>query len=179
MDLIGALSSQLGISDTQAKAVAGGVMGLVKGNLEESDEDGTSEAARKLQAAVPEMSEWQQAAAALDEEEEPASSGGLGGMLGGLMGGGKGSGGGGGMGSMLGALSSGSGGGALGALAGAVGGADARNTAMLVGILGKVGLDSSKAQMVAPIAYGFLKERLGPETMAKVNTAAPFLTKFL
>ena len=174
MDLIGTLSSTLGISPDQAKAVAGGVMGMVKGNLEDSDEDGTTEAAGALSSAVPEMSEWTAAAKAMTEEKAPAASGGgLGGMLGGLMGGGSK---GGGAASMLGALG---GGGALGALAGAIGGADAQNTAMLVGILGKVGLDASKAQMVAPIAYNFLKSRLSPDLLSKVSSAAPLLTKFL
>ncbi len=170
MDLIGTLSSQLGISPDQAKAVAGGVMGMVKGNLEDSDEDGTTEAAGALEQAVPEMSDWQQAATDLVEgKEEESSGGGLGGMLGGMLGGGGAS-------SMLGSLTSG---GALGALAGAVGGEDAKNTAVLVQILGKVGLDSSKAQMVAPMAYEFLKGRLPEGIMSKVSMAAPMLTKFL
>lgn len=163
MDFIAALAEKAGLSGTQATAVAGGVLGLVKDQLADSGPPG---AAEKLSAAVPELSGWQQAAQAVT-----GGGGGLGALAGGL---GALAGGGG-----LGALSSGAGGGLLGAVAGAVGGEKAQNTVAIVGVLSSLGLDTSKAAVVGPLALQFLESRLDPATLKMALQAAPMLAAFI
>lgn len=80
MDLINALVSQAGISQTDAKGLAGGILGHVQTAMA-GDEP---EKARELEAAVPELEEWKAEAAQVPEA--PAEGGG--GLLGGLLGGG-------------------------------------------------------------------------------------------
>lgn len=146
VDLIGSLVSQLGVDEHKAKALAGGVMGLVTNSVKE--EAGEDEAAA-LKAAVPEMGGWQeQARAAL-------GGGGGGGLLGGLLGGG--------------------GGGLIGSLAGAVGGQKAQDTVAIIQILERFDVDTSKAALVAPLILDFLKDKLSPELLGTVLKAAPML----
>lgn len=149
MDLIGQLAGALGVQEEQAQAVAGAVLGTVKKQV--ADEAG-GDAAAKVDAAVPELSGWQAKAQS---------------MLGGGGGGGL-------LGAAAGALGGG-GGGLLGAAAGALGGEDARQTAALVTILGKLDIDPSKAALVAPLALSFLKDRLDPKLLNTVLSAAPML----
>ncbi len=152
MDLIGQLAGALGVQEEQAQAVAGAVLGTVKKQV--ADEAG-GDAAAKVDAAVPELSGWQAKAQS-------------------MLGGGGGGGGGGLLGAAAGALGGG-GGGLLGAAAGALGGEDARQTAALVTILGKLDIDPSKAALVAPLALSFLKDRLDPKLLNTVLSAAPML----
>lgn len=147
MDLIGQLASTLGVPTTAAEAVAGTVLGGVKGALAD---DGAASA--QLDRAVPELSNWQAAATSL---MGGGGAAGLGGLLGGAGGGA---------------------GGLLGAAAGALGGSGAGDAAALAGVIAKLGLSADKAALVAPIALAFLKERLDPALLSKVLAAAPLLT---
>ncbi|MBK6690137.1 MAG: DUF2780 domain-containing protein [Deltaproteobacteria bacterium] len=154
MDLIGTLSSQLGIPADQAQAVAGGVLGALQSKVKGELGD---QVAGQLGQAVPELSGWQAKAGQL-----LGGGGGADAMsaLGGLLGGG---------------------GGGAGGLAGALGGAVSAMTgsgeaAALAGLIGKLGLDPAKAAMVAPMALEFLKSRLNPELLGTVLKVAPFLT---
>ncbi|MCB9664035.1 MAG: DUF2780 domain-containing protein [Alphaproteobacteria bacterium] len=79
-----------------------------------------------------------------------------------------GGGGGGGLGGLLGMASSS---GLLGALGG-----QAQESAALVAVLTKVGLDAGTATTVAPLVWSFLKDRLPPEWVAMAAKAAPFLS---
>ena len=78
MDLIGQLSSQLGVDPTQAAALAGSVLGGVRGQV--ADQMG-EDAASQLDAQVPELGGWQEQATQAATGDNP-----LGGMLGGLLG---------------------------------------------------------------------------------------------
>ncbi len=146
MDLIAQLAGTLGVDEGQAQAVAGAVLGKVKDEVAEGAGD---EAADQLSGAVPELSGWQDKAAS-------------------LMGGGGGGG-------LLGALGGGGAGGLLGAAAEALGGEDARNTAAIVTLLGKLDVDAGKAALVAPVVLSFLKDRLDPKLLSTVLSAAPLL----
>lgn len=90
MDLIGSLVSQLKLGETEAKGLAGGVMGLVKAGLQEQ---AGPAAAAELERQVPEMQAWQ--AEGDTPEGEPGVAdllgnlgelSGLAGSLGGLLG---------------------------------------------------------------------------------------------
>ena len=89
MDLIGALSSQLGIDSSKAEALAGGVLGAVRGQVAEN---ASPEAAQQIDSAVPQLGGWMQTAQSMlggdEAEAAPAAESGLGGMLGGMLGGG-------------------------------------------------------------------------------------------
>jgi hypothetical protein len=164
MDFVSALAQQVGIPSDKAAAVAGGLVGLVQGQLKDGGQD---KAAAAVGAAVPELGGWQKAAQALGGGGE---GGGLGALAGALGGGG---GGGGGLGGLLGAATSGQGGGLLGAVAGAVGGEKAQNTVAIVGVLNSVGLDAGKAALVGPLLLQFLESRLDAGTLKLVMQAAP------
>jgi|GEM_PF-3195716 len=146
MDLISALVSQAGVSQNDAKGLAGGILGHVQSAMADDD----PEKAREVDEAMPELAEWKQAAVEAPAEQES------GGFLGGLMGGGG-----------------------AAALAGAVGGAEARNTMVLVQVLGRFGLEPGKAAVVAPLLFQFLQKRLKPSTLSAAMTAAPFLMQFV
>jgi hypothetical protein len=163
MDFVSALAQQVGIPSDKAAAVAGGLVGLVQGQLKDGGQD---KAAAAVGAAVPELGGWQKAAQAL-------GGGGEGGGLGALAGALGGGGGGGGLGDLLGAATSGQGGGLLGAVAGAVGGEKAQNTVAIVGVLNSVGLDAGKAALVGPLLLQFLESRLDAGTLKLVMQAAP------
>lgn len=81
MDLIGALTSQLGVGQGDAEGLAGTVMGLVKNGLSEKGEQGALDG---LSQAVPEMGGWLSAASQL--AAKPAASEAAGGFdVGGLV----------------------------------------------------------------------------------------------
>ncbi|MCO4744466.1 MAG: hypothetical protein KC912_06755 [Proteobacteria bacterium] len=153
MDFIGALSGQLGLSEDQAKALAGTVIGGVRGQLEGEDDD----AAQGVDAAVPELGDWSAMAGKFLSKGKPdADEGGLGGMLGGLA-------------------SAAAGGGALGDAFEAVAGKEAKQTAQVVALLDQFGVDGDKAAMVAPLALSFLKDRLPEDVLEKAMAFAPML----
>ncbi|RKG71740.1 hypothetical protein D7V80_00095 [Corallococcus sp. CA054B] len=147
MDLIGQLSQQLGVDGTQAQGLAGSLLKLVQGTVQEKV---GPDAARQMDQAIPEMQGWQQQAQA------PAGDGGgLMGALGGMLGGGGG------------------GGGLMGALGGAA--AHAGEVAGVVAILQRFNLDTSKATLVAPLLLNFLKSRLDPGLVGKILAVMPLL----
>ena len=61
-------------------------------------------------------------------------------------------------------------------LLGAVAGKKAQNAALLAAVLGKVGLDESKAMMAAPLVLQFLESRMDKATLDKILAVAPILT---
>ncbi|MGE6757484.1 DUF2780 domain-containing protein [Corallococcus interemptor] len=153
MDLIGQLSQQLGVDGTQAQGLAGSLLKLVQGTVQEKV---GPDAARQMDQAIPEMQGWQQQAQA----RAPAGDGGgLMGALGGMLGGAGGGGGGGGL---------------MGALGGAA--AHAGEVAGVVAILQRFNLDAGKATLVAPILLNFLKSRLDPGLVGKILAVVPLLS---
>nr|WP_255442780.1 DUF2780 domain-containing protein [Corallococcus sp. Z5C101001] len=149
MDLIGQLSQQLGVDGTQAQGLAGSLLKMVQGTVQEKV---GPDAAQQLEHAIPELQGWKQAAA----EQAPAGDGGgLMGALGGMLGGGGG-------------------GGLMGALGGAA--AHAGEVASVVAILQRFNLDAGKATLVAPLLLDFLKSRLDPGLVTKVLAVVPMLT---
>ncbi len=148
MDLIGQLSQQLGVDGTQAQGLAGSLLKLVQGTVQEKV---GPDAARQMGQAIPEMQGWQQQAA-----QAPAGDGGgLMGALGGMLGG------------------AGGGGGLMGALGGAA--AHAGEVAGMVAILQRFNLDAGKATLVAPLLLDFLKSRLDPGLVGKILAVVPLL----
>jgi hypothetical protein len=180
MDLIGSMSSQLGIDAGAAQALAGGVLGMVRGQVAEH---AGADTAAQIDAAVPELGGWQQQAASLLGGGGSDAMGALGGLLGG-----GGAQAGGGLGGALGGLLGGSGGGDQassggGGLGGLLGGAasalaGAQQAQAIGGLLQKVGLDASMASTVAPMVLQFLKSRLDPALVSKILAAAPMLAAF-
>ena len=164
MDLIGTLSSQLGLDPNQAAALAGSVIGGVRGQVAK---EAGPETAKQMDAAIPELSGWQDTAASMfgGGDDGPGGAGGFLDLASGALGG---------LGGMMGGDSAA--GGLLGAAAGALGSQQAKQTAALVGVLDKLGRDASHAAMIAPVALGFLKERLPDGLLDTVLSAAPFLT---
>ncbi|MBZ4329894.1 DUF2780 domain-containing protein [Corallococcus interemptor] len=151
MDLIGQLSQQLGVDGTQAQGLAGSLLKLVQGTVQEKV---GPDAARQMDQAIPELQGWQQQAAA----QAPSGDGG------GLMGA---------LGGMLGGAGGGGGGGLMGALGGAA--AHAGEVAGVVAILQRFNLDASKATLVAPLLLDFLKSRLDPGLVGKILAVVPLL----
>ena len=169
MDFIGEIAGKLGIESQQAKALAGGLMGMVQQATRQEQGD---QVADELEAAVPELKEWKQEAEG--QMGEPAQEADVAGLLGGLLGGGSQAGG-----SQAGGAQGGGQGGGLGDLLGAAGamfGGAGGQAAQLAGLISKLGIGADKAQMVAPMALSFLQSRLSPELMQKVLAVAPFLT---
>ncbi|WP_304986226.1 DUF2780 domain-containing protein [Corallococcus sp. CA031C] len=150
MDLIGQLSQQLGVDGTQAQGLAGSLLKMVQGTVQEKV---GPDAAKQMEQSIPEMQGWQQQAQA---QAPAADGGGLMGALGGLMGGGGGG-----------------GGGLMGALGGAA--AHAGEVAGVVAILQRFNLDAGKAALVAPLLLDFLKSRLDPGLVGKILAVAPML----
>ncbi|AFE04484.1 hypothetical protein COCOR_02109 [Corallococcus coralloides DSM 2259] len=149
MDLIGQLSQQLGVDGTQAQGLAGSLLKLVQGTVQEKV---GPDAARQMDQAIPEMQGWQQQAQAPAGDGGGGLMGALGGMLGGAGGGG---------------------GGLMGALGGAA--AHAGEVAGVVAILQRFNLDTSKATLVAPLLLNFLKSRLDPGLVGKILAVMPLL----
>lgn len=80
MDLIAALSSQLGIDADKAQGLAGGALGALQQQVAEKLGGGNAAA---LAGQIPELAQWQAKAAALSSD---AGGGGLLGGAGGLLG---------------------------------------------------------------------------------------------
>lgn len=57
----------------------------------------------------------------------------------------------------------------------AFGGQQAQSLAPVVSLLGKVGLDASKAQLVAPMVMNFLESRVDSGLMQKITSALPWI----
>ncbi len=149
MDLIGALAGQLGIDTNQAEAVAGAVLGSVR-----ADAPATETAA--LEAAVPEMGDWEaKAKAMLADNTELSANEGDGGFFGNLL--------------------SSAGSGIGNQILGAVAGKEAAEKAAAVGLLGKLGLQPSHAALAAPLVLSFLESRLPEGTMSSLLKVAPML----
>jgi len=153
MDLISTLAAQLGVDPEQAKALAGGVIGGVQGAVAEED-DG---AAKEMESAIPELSEWKNKADAMTGGDMQA--GGVGGLLD----------------AATDAMGGGGLGGLLGAAAGALGGEQGKDVAAIITLMDKIGIDSSKAALVAPTVLSFLKDRVPAGLLDKVLAAAPLL----
>lgn len=130
MDLIGQLAGQLGIDATQAKTLAGTVLGAAQ-------RQAPPEAAAQMEASIPELSDWS------EQAEQGQGDSGFGGLL--------------------------------NAAAGAIGGQQAQDVAQIVQLLGKFGVDTSKASLVAPTILQFLRQRLDDNILQLVLQAAPLL----
>ncbi|MGF1511685.1 MAG: DUF2780 domain-containing protein [Myxococcota bacterium] len=112
-----------------------------------SEKLGQDQAAR-FESAVPELPAWQsQAEKAMGADAATGADSGLGGLL-------------------TSALSS---------LGGELGGA-AGSAALLVPILGKLGIDESHIQMVIPVITRFLNQRLDSDLLGQLAQFLPFLT---
>lgn len=155
MDLIGTLSSQLGIDPNQAQALAGSVLGGVRNQVAEQ---AGAETAQKMESAIPELGGWEKAASSMFGGGSGVSAG-----AGGLLG------------AATGMLGGGSAGGLMGAAAEAIGGSEARQAAQLVAVLGELGIDAKMAGVAAPTVLGFLKDRLPDNVLDAALAAAPFL----
>lgn len=150
MDLVGTLSSQLGMTPDQAKGLAGGLLGVVNGAVHH----GTGpDAAAQLQAAVPELKNWLQTTAAHQGVAAPAGgSGDLLGTLGSVLGGAQG-----------------------GNLAAQLRGSGAA-TAM-TNVLAKYGVKPEQMAAVAPVLGQFLQHRMGADGAQSVlGQLLPMLT---
>jgi hypothetical protein len=144
MELVDALSHQLNLDPRKAQALAGGVLGVVEDAL--IDRAGP-DAAKQLEAVVPELPAWKQAAETHMHDDAPsAASSGLGSLLG----------------SALGSMGSG-----FGGAAGAA--------ALLIPILGKLGISEEQLQVVLPIVSRFLAQRLDGPLLEQVQEVLPFL----
>ena len=148
MELISALTEQLGLPELEAKGLAGGVLGLVKSGLAQQ---AGPEAAAQLEQQVPEMDAW------TAEGDTPPGQPGVGELLGGLLGGGGD--GGGGLGGLLGGLSGL--GGQAGELAGLAG--------TLSSLVERFGLDGEQAKVATGLVANFLEERLGGDLLEQAK----------
>lgn len=164
MDLIGEISSKLGVDSNAAQALAGTLLDTAKNQV---GEQLGQDQADKMAAAIPELDGWRGQATALLGGD--AGGGDAGGGAGGLLGG------------ALGALTGGGGGGAgglMGALGGALGGGsggDAGGLAALLPLLGKLDLSPESLQTVAPLALSFLEDRLPDGLADKIKGVLPLL----
>jgi len=152
MDLVQTLSSKLGVTPDQAKGLAGGLLGVVNGAVHHG---AGADAAGQLQAAIPELKNWMQTAAAHQGVTAPAAGGDLLGTLGAMLG-------------------SGQGGAAGGNLATQLQGTGAA-TAM-TNMMAKYGVKPEQLAAVAPVLGQFLEHRMGPEGQAAVAKVLPMLT---
>lgn len=161
MDLIEKLSGTLGMESSQAQALAGSVLGGLKGQVEK--EVGASEAAA-FGDAIPELSKWSEAAKASlggDEVGETGSDGLL---------------------DLVGQASSGGGGGLLGAAAGLLGGGSGGaqiggfDIGSIMGLMKNFNLDGAKAGDLGGVLMGFLQERLPGELMKVLGDKIPMLS---
>lgn len=144
MELIDALSHQLNIDPTKAQALAGGIFGVVEDALTDRAGD---DAGKQLEAVVPELPAWKQAAETHMGKDAPTgAASGLGDLLGS----------------------------ALGSLGGGLGGA-AGAAALLVPVLGRLGISEDQLQVVLPIISQFLSQRLDGPLLEQVREVLPFL----
>lgn len=161
MDLIDTLAGQLGVDPSQARAVAGAVLGQVQQQTEAADDIDSN----AISDAVPELGEWKQAATDALEGDTSIDD-----LLGNLTGGE------GGLGGMLGGLAKAAGSGLGNDLVEQMAGKDAAQQAQVVALLSNLGLSTEQAAMVVPTVLGFLKERLGEGTLEQILKVAPFLS---
>lgn len=154
MDLIGQLSSALGVESNKAQALAGTLLGAARSQLAEN---GDAEDVAKLDAAVPELSDWKSTANA--QVQDPSVGDGAGEGLGGLFS----------------SLSKAAGSSMGQQLIGAVAGEGAREKAAVVSVLGQLGLQPSHAAMAAPVLLDFLEDRLSKDWTSRLVKAAPIL----
>ena len=146
MDLISSLAGQLGLDPRTAQAVAGAVLGATREQVPEEE-------TARLDEAVPEISEWSSIAdAVLAEKEDDDGGGGL-----------------------LGTLTRMAGSGVGNELVGAVLGEQAQETATMVALFEKLGLQSSHATLAAPVVLDFLEDRVGDEWAERIVKGAPML----
>lgn len=166
MDLIEKLSGTLGMDSSQAQALAGSLLGGIKGQVEQ--EVGAPEAGA-FAAAIPELSQWTDLAKNQlggDEVKETGSDGLLD-LVGQFAGAGGGT------------------GGLLGAAAGLLGGGDSGKAegfdlGGIMSLMKNFNLDGSKAGDLGGLVLGFLQERLPGELMKVLGEKVPmlsFLTK--
>jgi hypothetical protein len=151
MDLVQTLSSQLGVTPDQAKGLAGGLLGVVNGAVHHG---AGADAAGQLQAAIPELKNWMQTAAAHQGVTAPAGGGDLLGMLGSMLGGAQG--------------------GSAGNLGAQLQGTGAA-TAM-TNMMAKYGVKPEQLAAVAPVLGQFLQHRMGPDGQALIGKVLPMLT---
>lgn len=161
MDLIEKLSGTLGMDASQAEALAGSVLGGLKGQVEK--EVGSSEA-QAFGEAIPELSKWTDAAKAKlggDDVGETGSDGLLD-----LVGQAAGGGGGGLLGAAAGLLGGGSGGAKIGGF----------DIGSIMGLMKNFNLDGAKAGDLGGVLMGFLQERLPGELMNMLGDKIPMLS---
>lgn len=149
MDLIAALSSQLGIDAGKAQGLAGAALGSLQQQV--SQKLGGGDAAA-IGSQIPELAQWKTQAEALSSEGGGGLLGGAGGLLGAASG-------------LLGGLAGGG--------SGAGGGFD---VAALVQLAAKAGVGPAAAKQLLPLVLQFLQSRLDPGLLSKVLSAVPALS---
>jgi len=150
MDLIGTLTSQLGIAPDKAQGLAGAVLGQIEQSVGQSLGGADASAFR---AQLPELGDWKTKISAREGSGE-----GAGGLLGALGGGG------------------GLGGGLLGAAGSLLGGSGSGfDVGSLLALAGKAGLSGGAVQQLLPLVLSFLKSRLDPALLSKILGAVPGL----
>ena len=153
MDIIGNLSSQLGLDPKNAQALVGSLLGGVQEQVKQNV--GGAEAS-EFASAIPELGNWQNIAKEVlggDDVKETGSDG------------------------LFGLLGGGGAGGLLGAAASMLGGQKAGgfDIGQLIGLLGKFDLNADNASNIGEQIVEFLKERLSAalmETLAEKNSNA-------
>jgi hypothetical protein len=147
MDLIAALSSQLGIDGDKAQGLAGAALGSLQQQVAQKLSGGDASA---IAAQIPEIEQWKAKAAALSSDG--GSLGGGGGLLGGV-------------------------GGLLGAASGLLGGGGSGfDVAALVQLAAKSGVGPAAAKQLLPLVLQFLQSRLDPGLLSKIVAAVPALS---
>lgn len=159
MDLIGTLTSQLGIGKEQAEGAAGAIFGAIKSEAPAGDFQALSD-------KIPEAAGWMKSAAALagGGAGGPDLGGMIGGALGGMLGGG-------------GAAAAPTAGGLLGSALQALGGAGGSvgGLASLLPLLQNLKLDQNIVSQLAPIVLSFIQQRMGAEAIGKLTQGSPLL----
>lgn len=164
MDLIGEIANRIGLDRGTAEALAGTILEVISAQLQGQQEQGAS---AELNAAIPEMQQWQQAAHASPEagaapgappsptaddtnnadssDLAPSDDGGLFGLLDSAL------------------------------VALGFSGQPGLDASTLSGILREFNLQPQLASQLAPLVLTFLQERLPPPLLAKVQASAPLL----
>lgn len=172
MDLIGNLTSSLGIQPDQAQALAGSLLGGLKSQVQSEVGDNEAQA---FDQAIPELGQWGQQAAKMlgSSDVTQTDSNGLMDLVGSLAGGGNSGGGGGALGGLLGAATSLLGGGS--SASAKAGGFD---IGQLIGLLGALNVDPAKSTDLGGNMIDFLKARLSNELMETLSEKIPMLSVF-
>lgn len=161
MDLIEKLSGTLGMDASQAQALAGSVLGGLKGQVEK--EVGADQASA-FASAIPELSSWTEAAKAKLGGDDVAETG-----SDGLL-------------DLVGQAAGGGGGGLLGAAAGLLGGGGSGpkvggfDIGSIMGLMKNFNLDGQKAGDLGGLIMGFLQNRLPGELMNVLAEKIPMLS---